>query len=268
MKNAVQHVRRMRGGAQAHLLRCDDSNYYVTKFQNNPQHLRILANEMLGTKLAEALGLPAARPEVVKVEPSLIEATTELRLHKAGRWEKCAAGFQFGSRFPGEPGLTVVFDLLPDERLGEVENAADFAGMVLFDQWTCNTNGRQVLYVSEPHAALRHRGYRGVMIDQGFCFNASEWSFPDSPLRGLYHRHRVYAGIRGWEGFEPYLERLEALPLRALDEAAAEVPTEWYNADSEAMTRLLEQLDRRRRRLRELLLAVKNSSRQPFANWK
>jgi hypothetical protein len=31
--HAVQHIRRMRGGAQDHLIRCD-SNYYVIKFQN------------------------------------------------------------------------------------------------------------------------------------------------------------------------------------------------------------------------------------------
>jgi len=31
---AIQHIRRMRGGAQSHLMRCADSNYYVVKFQN------------------------------------------------------------------------------------------------------------------------------------------------------------------------------------------------------------------------------------------
>ncbi len=31
---AVQHIRRMRGGSQSHLLRASDENYYVTKFQN------------------------------------------------------------------------------------------------------------------------------------------------------------------------------------------------------------------------------------------
>ena len=31
---AVQHVRRMRGGAQSHLMGCADNNYYVVKFQN------------------------------------------------------------------------------------------------------------------------------------------------------------------------------------------------------------------------------------------
>jgi hypothetical protein len=44
---AVQHVRKMRGGAQSHLMRASDGHYYVVKFQNNPQHLRVLANELL-----------------------------------------------------------------------------------------------------------------------------------------------------------------------------------------------------------------------------
>lgn len=264
-KRALEHVRRMRGGAQAHLLRCHDDAYYVTKFQNNPQHIRILANEMLAARLAEALGLPVARPEVVEVKADLIEATPELRLYKRGKWEKCVAGFQFGSRFPGVPGRAVVYDLLPAERLSEVENLADFAGILLFDQWTCNTNGRQVLFLAEPH---KRRGYRALMIDQGFCFNAGEWNFPDSGLRGLYYRHHVYAPVRGWESFEPYLSRLEALGPRPLDEAAAAVPPEWYNADSEAMTRLLEQLDRRRHRIRELITAAKNCVRAPFSGWR
>ena len=64
--------RRMRGGAQAQLLRCDDHGYYIVKFQNNPQHLRILVNEMLGTRLAARLGLPVPQVEVVEVRPELI----------------------------------------------------------------------------------------------------------------------------------------------------------------------------------------------------
>jgi hypothetical protein len=29
--------------------------------------------------------------------------------------------------------------------------------------------------------------YHTVMIDQGFCFNAGEWNFPDAPLCGSGH---------------------------------------------------------------------------------
>ena len=59
--SAVQHLRPLRGGAQSHLLRASDGTWYVTKFQNNPQHIRVLANEMLATRLGSALGLPMPR---------------------------------------------------------------------------------------------------------------------------------------------------------------------------------------------------------------
>jgi hypothetical protein len=35
-----------RGGAQSHLMRCSDENYCAVKFQNNPQHRRVLVNGM------------------------------------------------------------------------------------------------------------------------------------------------------------------------------------------------------------------------------
>ncbi len=41
----------MRGGAQAHLMRCASEEYYVVKFQNNPQGVRILANELLANEI-------------------------------------------------------------------------------------------------------------------------------------------------------------------------------------------------------------------------
>ena len=43
------------------------------------------------------------------------------------------------------------------------------------------------------------------MIDQGFCFNAGNWDFPDAPLRGLYARNRVYLGVTGMDSFGPWL---------------------------------------------------------------
>jgi hypothetical protein len=63
------------------------------------------------------------------------------------------------------------------------------------------------------------------MIDNGFCFNAGEWNFPDAPLRGIYARHRVYEGVRGMEAFEPWLSRLEERIGEAeVEEAASEIP--------------------------------------------
>jgi len=280
---ATEQIRRMRGGAQSHLMRCSDGHYYVVKFQNNPQHRRILVNELLGTRLAARLGLPVTPVAIVHVSEELIRLTPELCMEMPRARVPCQPGPQFGSRYPGDPRRLTLHDFLPDEQLRGVENLHDFAGMLVFDKWTCNTNGRQTIFFREerhrPPAQgdgpekedqpPEDRDYRAAMIDQGFCFNAGEWNYPDAPLRGLYARNRVYEGVIGMESFAPWTERVEkSVTERVLAEVIREIPPEWYEDDYDAVTKLLEQLYRRRTRVPELLLAAKNTTRQPFPNWR
>jgi hypothetical protein len=262
---AVEHIRRMRGGAQSHLMRCDDGGYYVVKFQNNPQHLRILANEMLATKMAGALGLMVPQVEVVEVRRELIQYTSELVIQLGTGRTPCRPGKQFGSRYPGDPAELPVYDFLPDEQLREVENLTDFAGMLVFDKWTCNTNGRQAIFFVRAGGSR----YRAMMIDQGFCFNAGEWNFPDAPLRGLYNRHSVYRHVMGIDSFEPWLSRVEERLSRAqLGEMAGTIPPEWYSDEYEQLEHLIRKLDERRDGVRQLIISARDSGRQPFPNWK
>jgi hypothetical protein len=265
MRLAVEHVRRMRGGAQSHLMRCDDGGYYIVKFKNNPQHLRVLANELLATRLAARLGLCVPQVEVVEVAHELIAYTADLVIQLGMGRTPCAEGKQFGSQFPGHPAQMAVHDFLPDEQLGNVQNLPDFLGIFVFDKWTCNTNGRQAIYFRQSENQL----YQAMMIDHGFCFNAGEWNFPDAPLRGLYPRHRVYESVTGMAAFEPWLTRLE----QGLDEAvvgdeASRIPPEWYDDQWDDLQRLIEKLDSRRKRVRELILLARSSGRDPFPNWK
>ncbi|HKV04401.1 MAG TPA: HipA family kinase [Candidatus Acidoferrales bacterium] len=265
MPLAVEQIRRMRGGAQSQLMRCEDGGFYVVKFQNNPQGGRILANELLGTRLVARLGLATPAAAVVEVSDGLIEHTEDLVIQLGRGRARCQAGLQFGSRYPGSPADVAVYDFLPDEQLRDVVNLGDFCGMLAFDKWTCNTNGRQAIFfraTDEPR-------YRAQMIDQGFCFNAGEWNFPDAPLRGLYPRHRVYAAVHGMESFEPWIARIESrIAEGVLDEIYGEIPPEWYNFDSDALEKMLEQLLRRRKLVRELIVSAWKSSAQPFPNWK
>jgi len=280
MLQAVEQIRRMRGGAQSHLMRCSDEHYYVVKFQNNPQHRRVLVNELLGTRLASRLGLPTAKVSVVEVPEELIRLTPELCIETPRTKIPCATGPQFGSRFPGDPRRMTLHDFLPDEHLREVKNLHDFAGMLVFDKWTCNTNGRQTVFFESQRssgemleaAAAGETGlsvgvYETVMIDQGFCFNAGEWNFPDAPLRGLYARNRVYEGVIGMRSFAPWLDRLAKMSETVLAELAEEIPPAWYDDDYDALLRLLEQIYRRRTRVPELLEMARRSSRQPFPQW-
>jgi len=260
---AVQHVRRMRGGAQSHLMRAADNNFYVVKFKNNPQHLRVLANEMLATRLAERVGLPVPPTEVVEVSPWLIEHSPELNIQLAGRTLECEPGLQFGAKYVISPLEGRIFDMLPETMIGQVRNLGSFAGMLALDKWTCNANGRQATFWKKS----RERKYNVTFIDQGYCFNAGEWSFPDSPLRGVYARNWVYAGVTGWESFEPWLTNIEEIGMSTICECAEAIPPEWYG-DWDDMSRLVEMLFKRRSRVRELILGFKDSSRNPFPNWK
>ena len=265
-QQAVEHVRRLRGGAQSHLMRCADGDYYVVKFQNNPQGIRILANERLAGKLAQALGLPVARPEVIEVSNWLVEHTPDLYIEWANQRVRCASGFQFGSRFPCDPLRTPVYDFLPDSLLETVVNRESFLGMLVFDKWTCNTDSRQSVFYRRPGAdSLR---YLAAMVDQGFCFNANEWTFPDAPLRGVYMRSCVYADVIGLESFEPFLSRIENLDAEILEEAAASVPPEWYEGRTDELRELIQTLTERRSRVARMILQLQQSPRQPFPSWR
>jgi len=279
MLRALEQIRRMRGGALSHLMRSSDGHYYVVKFQNNPQHRRILVNELLGTKLAARLGLPTTPVAIVEVSEELIRLTPDLAMEMPRQRIPCQPGLQFGSRYPGDPRRLSLHDFLPDEQLRQVANLHDFAGMLVFDKWTCNTNGRQTLFLQQlggGHVAADSSAgeektatpYKTLMIDQGFCFNAGEWNFPDAPLRGLYARNRVYEAVTGMESFVPWLDRLEKqMTERSLDEITKQIPPGWYEDDFDAVLHVSEQLLRRRSRVPDLILEAKKSNRQPFPNW-
>src|SRR5215831_15853920 len=127
---AVQHIRRMRGGAQSHLMRCADGLYYVVKFQNNPQHTRILVNDWIGTRLAQMIGLPVPVVDVIDVSPWLIEHSPDLRIELCGRKTMVTAGPSFGSRYVVSLHEGEVHDYLPETMIGRVQNLSHFAGML------------------------------------------------------------------------------------------------------------------------------------------
>ncbi len=239
-----------------------DGNLWVVKFQNNPQHLRVLANELIASRLAEAVGLSVPQTEVIEVGAWLIANSSEMRIHlDRNQREPCAAGLQFGSRFVGGSGQVV--DYLPTPDLHALHNLAEFAGMLALDKWAGNCNGRQAVFARRP----RQRSYRALFIDQGFCFNAGEWTFPDVALRGVFPRNQVYAGVRGWDSFEPWLTRIEAFSAATLWSIADAVPPEWYGGHPATIEQLMEQMLHRRKKVRDLIIQFRESNREPFPNW-
>ena len=155
---------------------------------------------------------------MIDVSECLIENTDDLRVEVAGASIPCSSGRQLASLYAGDMIEASIRDYLPDDELEEVVNIQDFARVLVLDKWTCNSDGRQAIF---KHQASRSRRYTAVFIDQGFCFNAGEWKFPDAPPRGAYARQCVYENVTAWESFEPALTLAEQLDLGDLSRYAA-----------------------------------------------
>jgi hypothetical protein len=113
----------------------------------------------------------------------------------------------------------------------------------------------------------QERKYNVSFIDHGYCFNAGDWDFPDSALRGVYARNCVYEHINGWDSFDPWLSRVENFDPEAIREAAEDIPPEWTGHDWQALKKLVEEIVQRRAKVRALIAAFRDSSRQPFPAW-
>jgi hypothetical protein len=264
--SVVELIRPMRGGSHPWLVQCESGDAYVVKFRQNPQHVRVLANEMLAGQLAQVLQLPVAEPAVVELPPELEENACVMAARTNHQSAPFCAGRHFGSRFPGDPASTLVIDFLPDRLLRRVRNLpAAFLGGFVFDKWTCNCDGRQVIFCRP--AADQAGGYEALLIDHGFCFSDGDWSFPDSPARSLYPRRLVYEGVRGLHSFEPYLSAIENLSASELDQCAREVPAEWCGGEPGSLNKLVDELFHRRRRVRQAVIDAKNGKLNPFPNW-
>ena len=97
---AIKAISRMRGGSQSRLMLGDDHNLWIVKFKNNPQHLKVLVNELMATQIADALGLSVPVSGIVNVSQSVIEANPQLYMdHGPKGRELCLSGLQFGSQF-------------------------------------------------------------------------------------------------------------------------------------------------------------------------
>ncbi len=270
---ARRYIRKMRGGAQSHLLECDDEQFYVVKFQNNPQHRRILTNELIASVCLEYLQISAPPARLVEVGADFLSENPDVHLTLGSRHIPVEPGWHFGSLYPGHPEHVAVYDFLPDALLSGVTNLADFAGILVFDKWASNVDGRQSIFFRAAVQAWREPGRTSAalvarMIDHGFILNGPNWDFADSPVQGLYPRRAVYDRVRSLDDFQPWLDMVRYFPEQVLDAAYRRIPPAWIEGEEEQLGQALETLLARRRSVPELIMAARQSRTNPFANWR
>ncbi|MES1260760.1 MAG: HipA family kinase [Acidobacteriota bacterium] len=273
--NARRFIRKMRGGAQAHLLEADDGKYYIVKFQNNPQHRRILVNELIAAEILAHLQVSAPEYRLIRVTPEFLGAHPDVYLQSGTHRIPVEPGWHFGSRHPGDPDLLAIYDFIPDALLSQVANAEQFRAVLVFDRWTGNADGRQSVFfraqlkdwLARPGVPPRKQGFVALMIDHGFIFNGPHWNFTESALTGLYPRRMVYQTVRSVDDFEPWLSRVTGFPEEVLDKALRQLPPEWVAGDESLLEKTLETLLRRKKRIAELLHGCREAPGNPFPRW-
>lgn len=261
---AVQHIRKLTGKTQSHLMRASDGHLYVTKFSNNPLGIRLLASEFLATKIGLFLKLPMPEVSVIEVPELLVKQTPSLQMDtEDGGILRCAPGKHLAVRYVGDLWKDRVFDYMPKAMFGRVVNRADFIKVLPFDKWLGNCDDRQAVFVSRDG---QHK-CQAIFIDQHDCFDGPRWQFLDDPIMGIYGSQQVYEEVMGWNSFEPTLSQVENFSIGDLQEIAAEVPSQWYGNDRSALAQLVERLHRRQAILRDLITDFHKCSRRPFPNW-
>ena len=273
--NARRFIRKMRGGAQAHLLEADDGKFYVVKFQNNPQHRRILINELIAGEILAHLQVASPECRIVRLSREFLELNPEIHIQTGTRRVAVEPGWHFGSRHPGDPDSIAIYDFIPDALLHQVANQEQFRAVLVFDRWVSNADGRQSIFfraqlqdwMARPGVPPRKLGFVALMIDHGFAFNGPHWDLPESAITGLYPRRLVYEGVRSIQDFEPWLSRVLTFPAEVIDKAIAKIPPEWLGNDGGLLERLLEALMRRRKRIEELLFDCRKAPGNPFPRW-
>jgi hypothetical protein len=261
----------MRGGAQSHLLEADDGNWYVVKFRNNPQHRRVLVNEILSTAFLDYLKIATPQTALIQVTPDLPAENPELCLQLGSRTVPVEPGWHFGSRYPGDPSRTAVYDILPAELLPKVVNLDHFRAALVFDQWVNNADGRQCVFfraMVKRAGAGETPGFVTWMIDHGFAFEGPAWTFSESPLHGLYKRTLVYDEVRSLDAFQPWLDMVAHFPEEVIDGGLKRIPADWLeDEDAAELERMLDRLYARRVRMPALLEECRRASPHAFRNW-
>jgi hypothetical protein len=274
--HARRLIRKMRGGAQAHLLECDDGHFYVVKFRNNPQHRRILVNEWLSSAFLHYLGISTPETAIVDLPAGFLAHNPDIHIQLGSRRLAVEPGWHFGSRYPGDPAKMMVYDFVPDLLLEKVVNLNEFLGVLAFDKWMGNADARQSIFF---RARLQQRpqpagdgpprvGFVAHMMDHGYVFGGPQWTFSDSPLQGLYFRPSVYVKVRSLEDFQPWLDRVAHFPEEVVDQALKQVPPEWLEGDEPVLEALLLKLMSRRKRVADLIRESQLGRINPFPAWK
>jgi hypothetical protein len=253
--SAVKFVRKMKGGSQSILVQCDDDRYYVVKMRGNPKGGNTLANEVLGSIIVAAVGLPTAEGKIIHISNSFIESEANIWFESQSGRGRPDAGMHFGSLFLGQlSGPERPTDYISRSRIGAITNRDAFLGMYILDVWAGHQDNRQAVLLRKPDNTQE-----AFFIDHGQMFGGSEWSFRDRPGAALHLETAVYSELWRDAAVFAWISHFTTVLPDVLRSIASVAPVGWYSGN---LQRLLDGLGHRLINLTELVQADAAKLRQ------
>jgi hypothetical protein len=245
--SAVKFVRKMKGGAQSILVQCDDDKYYVVKFSDNPQGTNTLANEVLGSIVADAVGLPVAESRVIYISDRFIDSEPRLWFEMESGFRRPPAGRHFGSLLVGQPsGPERPSEYISPSQTHTITNRSAFLGMYILDVWANHQDNRQAIFLKPSHSNSR----KVIFIDHGHMFGGSKWNFQERPGIACHLEGSVYSELWHDEAASSWISHFRTIIPDVLRFTTSIIPPEWYNGD---LPCLMEKLINRLLHLAELV---------------
>lgn len=220
------------GCTKPYYVMCDD-DIYVVKFMQNPEGLRVLANEYIGAKIAEILHLPLASPSIVEVDDDFVtHYGKQISLHVG---EEISAGIHFGTK-----KVKKIYPITNSAMLQAARNIDIIPEVVLFDHWICNTdresNGGNLLFDASKMEV--------VVIDHTHAFDLGPiWTATDLRQRigegfrpfnmsGFVYK-KLVLHIKGNNPFHRILDKMSRVTDDHLWDIISTVPLEWGVTEEE-----------------------------------
>ncbi len=225
--HATQLIRRMHGGSQSILIRGEDERLYVVKLNNNQQGPNLLANEVLGSELLHAVGLPTPSWKPIFISENFIKKNPSLHFELQFGSRKVRSGIHFGSQFISRTAGGEVYDFLPSSFCNRIVNREDFLGIYIFDVWANHRDHRQAVFSTRQ----TNRAINAHFIDNGHLFGGPHWDFRDKPGAAMCLDRNLYTTTWQESDVDAWISRFETSIPQSLSRVTQQVPQDWYNGN-------------------------------------
>jgi hypothetical protein len=248
--SANKYIRKMRGGSQSILVRANDGRHYVVKMMDNPIGPNLLANEHMGSLLANAVGLPVAQAKGIILSDSFIDSHPDLWFELTSGVRRPNKGMHLGSLFVGQTsGVGRPLEYISPSRVSAITNREAFLGMYLLDVWANHQDNRQAIFRRSSTNELEV-----CFIDHGHMFGGPEWSFHGNLGSARHLETAVYTDLWQDEQVAFWISRFQTVIPEMLMSIVPAMTSDWYSGDSsELFSKLMDRL----LRLPELIQALR-----------